>query len=102
MAHWVLLVGVCLRGGGREKDRVEGGSKGESKLREGVGCTKNQGGEDREFQKKCLCRFHRDNSYMLGLKSRTKDLRPRPGQGQQKDKEAQSEGCTHEGCGIIE
>lgn len=51
MAHWVLLVGVCLRGEGREKDRVEGGSKGESKLREGVGCTKNQGGEDREFQK---------------------------------------------------
>lgn len=54
MARWVLLVGVCLRGGGREKDRVERGSKGESKLREGVGCNNNQGREDREFQKNVL------------------------------------------------
>lgn len=54
MAHWFLLVGVCLRGGRREKERVEGGRKRESKFREGVGYNKNQGGEDREFQKNVL------------------------------------------------
>lgn len=54
MAHWFLLVGICLRGGGKEKERVEGGRKGESKFREGVGYNKNQGGEDREFQKNVL------------------------------------------------